>query len=88
MLGNWKIIGWLSLVKMTFRTDERDQIRKLVEQYGCSPFTGKCHDHDRRWRRDLHRRPGDRRRDRREFRRHGLNQTPGLSPGSPQGGNG
>ena len=43
MLRNWKIIGWLSLVKMTFRTDERDQIRKLVEQYGCSPFTGKCH---------------------------------------------
>jgi hypothetical protein len=31
------------MVKMTFRTDERDQVRKLIEQYGCSPFTGKCH---------------------------------------------
>lgn len=28
---------------MTFKTEERDKVRKLIEQYGCSPFTGKCH---------------------------------------------
>lgn len=28
---------------MIFRTEERDKIHKLIEQYGCSPFNGKCH---------------------------------------------
>lgn len=28
---------------MTFHTEERDQLRGLIEQYKCSPFTGKCH---------------------------------------------
>jgi len=28
---------------MTFRTEERDKVRKLIEQYGCSPFSGKCY---------------------------------------------
>lgn len=26
-----------------FRTDERDQIHRMIEKYRCSPFTGKCH---------------------------------------------
>lgn len=29
--------------KMTFRTDERDILRKLTEKYKCSPFTGECY---------------------------------------------
>ena len=31
------------MVKMQFHTEERDHIRRLVEEYKCSPFTGKCH---------------------------------------------
>lgn len=28
---------------MTFRTEERDQLHKMIEKYKCSPFTGKCY---------------------------------------------
>lgn len=37
---------------MTFKTEERDKVRKLVEQYGCSPFSGKCHVEDTTFYRD------------------------------------
>lgn len=37
---------------MTFRTDERDKIHKLIEQYGCSPFSGKCYIEDVTFHRD------------------------------------
>jgi hypothetical protein len=29
--------------KFTYRTDERDLIRKLSQKYKCSPFTGECY---------------------------------------------
>jgi hypothetical protein len=35
-----------SKATMTFRTEERDKIHKLIEKYGCSPFNGKCHVED------------------------------------------
>ena len=28
---------------MTFRTDERDQLHKMIEKYRCSPFNGRCY---------------------------------------------
>lgn len=28
---------------MTFRTEERDDLHKMIEKYKCSPFTGKCY---------------------------------------------
>lgn len=37
---------------MTFRTEERDKIHKLVEQYACSPFTGKCYIEETTFNRD------------------------------------
>lgn len=29
--------------KMSFRTDERIELQKLIEKYQCSPFTGRCY---------------------------------------------
>jgi hypothetical protein len=29
--------------KITYRTDERDLLRKLANKYKCSPFTGECY---------------------------------------------
>lgn len=31
------------MTKIPFRTDERDQIRGLIKDYQCSPFTGRCY---------------------------------------------
>lgn len=31
------------MVKIEFKVDERDQIRGLIDQYQCSPFTGQCY---------------------------------------------
>ncbi len=28
---------------MRFRTDERDQLQRLIRKYQCSPFTGRCY---------------------------------------------
>ena len=28
---------------MTFRTEERNDIHKMIEKYKCSPFTGQCY---------------------------------------------
>jgi len=29
--------------QIPFRTDERDQLQKMIKKYRCSPFTGNCH---------------------------------------------
>lgn len=29
--------------KIPFRTDERDQLHRMIEKYRTSPFTGKCY---------------------------------------------
>ena len=37
------VVNTKKKVKITFRTDERDILKKLTEKYKCSPFTGECY---------------------------------------------
>ena len=34
------------MTKLTFHTEERDEIKKMTNRYKCSPFTGKCYTDD------------------------------------------
>lgn len=40
---SWKITELPETAKITYRTDERDLLRKLAEKYKCSPFNGECY---------------------------------------------
>lgn len=37
---------------MTFRTEERDDLHRMVEKYKCSPFTGQCYTEEITFHRD------------------------------------